>query len=375
MDNTKTNLLSSPNSSQTLSSTSDEQNETEFGIKEHGKDLSDYTEMNNISMETFPDPLLAFSVPKLRKQNVEEVGTMEHGTHRSNSTLSSESKFVSSPSLTGINHQNQGQIGAQEPGADVYDDTEDKINQNPSESSLLSSQSALVASGLSTAKNEQNPDEFEARETGTDIPNTTEDDDISISPTLPSSDQEPKEVVAQEHGIDYNDEISKTPLLTSQISLSSSLTESKKPGENNNVSNVTNEQGGNGFEDISQSGAQSAKLFMAVPPKSSSESVAINVSSEGKALDISNETIERKSLQNGKIFNKLTVNVKPPSEAEEEIEESKTDVEENDASNSSLLSSPISIKRYNLTENGEAEKVADSSVLSSDGVKCNIYSY
>ena len=362
MDNTKTNLLSSPNSSPTLSSTSDEQNQTEFGIKEHGKDLSDYTEMNNISMETFPDPLLSFSVPKLRKQNVEEVGTMEHGTHRSNSTLSSESKFVSSPSLTGINHQNQGQIGAQEPGADVYDDTEDKINQNPSESSLLSSQSALVASGLSTAKNEQNPDEFEARETGTDIPNTTEDDDTSIFPTLPSSDQEPKEVVAQEHGIDYNDEISKTPLLTSQISLSSSLTESKKPGENNNVSNVTNELGGKGVEDIS--GAQSF-----------SESAAINVSSEGKALDISNETIERKSLQNGKIFNKLTVNVKPPSEAEEEIEESKTDVEENDASNSSLLSSPISIKRYNLTENREAEKVADSSVLSSDGVKCNIYSY
>ena len=385
VDNTKTNLLSSQNSTPTLSSTSDEQNQTEFdfGIKEHGKDLRD-TEMNNISMETFPDPPLAFSVPTLRKNNVKEVGAMEHGTLLSNITevdrdnnssisLSSESQFVSSPTLTGTNHQNQGQIGAQEPGADVNDSNEDKINQSLSESSLLSSQSGLVASGLSTEKNVQIPDEFEATETGTDIPITTEDDDISIFPTLPSSGQDPKEVVAQEHGTDYNDEISKTPLLTSQISLSSSLTESEKSGENNNVSNVSNELGGKGVEDIS--GAQSAKLSMAVPPKSSSESVAINVSSEGKALDISNETIERTALQNGKIFNKLTVNVKPPSEAEEEIEESKTDVEENDASNSSLLSSPISIKRYNLTDNGEAEKVADSSVVSSDGVICNIYSY
>ena len=82
VDNAKTNLLSSQNSTPTLSSTSDEQNQTEFdfGIKEHGKDLRDNTETNNISMETFPDQPLAFSVPTLRKHNVEEVGAMEHGT-------------------------------------------------------------------------------------------------------------------------------------------------------------------------------------------------------------------------------------------------------------------------------------------------------
>ena len=118
MDNTKTTLLSSQNSSPTLPSTSNEQKD-EFGVKEHGKDLRD-TEMNNISMETFPDPPLAFSVPTLRKNNVKEVGAMEHGTLLSNITevdrdnnssisLSSESQFVSSPTLTGTNHQNQGQ--------------------------------------------------------------------------------------------------------------------------------------------------------------------------------------------------------------------------------------------------------------------------